>query len=89
MAQLTQLPAVAPQLWFHGPDPGAVAGPGQGQIQPGQDVLQGQQGLGFLPHNAAESQQHPPLLGPFLALQLGDAIAQANHRLGFDEQGVA
>ena len=89
MAQVAQLPVVATQFWFHGPQPGAVAGPGQGKVQLGQTVLQCFEGLGLGPHGATELQQHPPFLLPFLALQLSDAVAQAHHRLGFQEKSAA
>ena len=92
MAQLLQLQrrqGIALQLRAHGPHPLAVPSPGQGGIQLHQHLLQVIQGRQLRRHQGAQLLQHDLLGLPLLALQLADAVAQRNHRLGLDEHGAA
>ena len=92
MAQLPELKGsgrIGLQLWPHRPQPGAIAGPRHSGIEPHQHRLQVLQGRGLLPHQATELQENFLLDLPLPSLQLADAVAQGNHRLGLHEHGAA
>ena len=77
------------QLRTHRAQPLAVAGPGQGEIQAHQNRLQEFKGLPISPHQATQLAEHLQLQVALLALQLADAIAQGDHRLGLHKHRVA
>jgi len=86
--QLERRQGVRLQLGTHRPQPGAVAGPGQGEIQLDQDLLKVLERRLFVAHQAAEVLEHRPLGLALLAFELANAVAQGNHRLGLNEDGV-
>ena len=92
VAQILELKARAGllgQLRPHRAQPLAVAGPGQGEIQAHQNQLQQLKGLPIRPHQAAQFAEHRQLQVALFALQLADAIAQGDHRLGLHKHRVA
>ena len=89
VAQLFELPALVAQRWFDSAQPGPIPRSRQAQIQLGEAVLHGEQALFFFGYRSAELKQHPPFFFEFLRFEFSNAVAQAHHRLGLNEQGVA
>ena len=92
VAQLTQFEGragVVCQLRAYRPQPLAVARPSHPRIQAHQHLLECGQSFSLLAHLGAQGSQHGPLQFPLAPLQVAYAIAQGNHRLGFDEHRLS
>ena len=87
--QLKRRQGIGLQLGAHSSQPSAVSGAGQGEIQLNQDLLQVLERRLLFSHQGAELLEHRPLRLALLAFQLPDPVAQGDHRLGLDKDGVA
>ena len=92
VAQLTQLEGgagVVCQLRAYRSQPLAIARPSHPRIQAHQHLLECGQSFSLLAHLGAQGRQHGPLQFPLAPLQVAYAIAQGNHRLGFDKHRLS
>ena len=77
------------QLRPHRPQPGAVAGPGQGCIQLEQHLLEMLQRRLLVAHQRTELLEHRALGFALFSFELPQPIAQGNHGLGLDKHRAA